>query len=448
MKTIQKLLPMLALSLLLAACGTGADPERTQNPGVTEDPASTQAQTESQEATEVAGTTEAQATDNGAEATETAPETTKTTETATEATETATETAQAGQSVVESGRITNYEVDFSDVEGIRSMTAGHVDDDLLVLALVSEADAAEQEVAVFRVENGQKQALFTITIPQQLEFIGAVAGDDDELHFTAVNRTDENIAGAFTVYRVDLDDQEVHTLYEGAADDLNYGQNLATDDDTVFFTENMWEEDGLYFADVVMVKGDGKQVVNVEVFPSEHVSLLVEDEELMYAASRDDEQYIVVYDYENGGEPRGFQVAGDNANFRLTDHEDEVYLLDNYNGHSDMQGSMVLRVNAKNEEIRAHSSEGKNLHTAVFADPDDTDDDVILAVASTGSDLLWVQTDEEATAELQEIAGDISLPAGSAFTGVFEEDNAVIRYPKAVTQDYYANFRLVYQVFR
>lgn len=429
MNKIKTGLLLLGLTVFLAACGTQGQTGQTQDPAATEGVTETATVTETapDEATESTETTETASAD-----------TTETTETAGAETETP---------APESGRITNYEVDFSDVDGIRTMTAGEVDDDLLVLGVISNEDEEEQEIAVFRVENGQKNLLFTFFVAQPVELIGAVTGDDDALHFTAVNRTDENVAGSFTVYRVDLDDEEVHTIYQGEADELNYGHNLAADDNTVFFTEGMREEDGLYFADVVMVKEDAKHIVNVEVFPSGHVSLLISDDTLLYAAARDDEQYIIAYDYENDAEAKEFRVAGDNSNFRITDVDNGIYLLDNYNGHPEMRNAMILRVDAASGAVEAFSREGSSVHSAVFADRDDPEPDAIVAAASSGTDILWVEA-EPGTGLLREIAGDVSVPEGSALTGVFEEDDQVIRYPKPVSPLHYGNFRLIYQVYR
>lgn len=434
MKSMIQWLTLLLISGMLVACGSGA--EGSQAPG--------------QQATEAAGTGETTAAQPATEgATETEEE--AATETTGGETETgaATEGSAATEKEVESGRITNYEVDFSDVDGIRAMTTGHGEDKLLVLAVVSNEEEPEQEVVVYQVDNGQKTSLFQFFIPDPLEFIGAVTADDDKIYFTGVDRTDENTVGSFAVYRVDMKDQEVHTLYRGEADALNYGQNLAADDDAVFFTENMWEQDGLYFADVVMVQGDAKQVISVDVFPSEQISLLVDDDKLVYAAARDDEQFIIEFDYKE--EARSFQVAGDNANFRLTDVEDGRYLLDSYNGHPDQRNAMILRVHRDSGEIMAFSQEGRNLHTAIFADNNggqSEDDDRIVAVSSAGEEIRWVETDADDTAPLQEIAGEMNVPAGAALIGVFEEEDEVIRYPKAISEAYYFHFTLVYQVYR
>lgn len=423
---------LLAMTVWFAACTNDANAPATQ----------AQESTETQNAVSDDTAAEPEMTEN------TGAENTETTEPAA-ATETAETTENAaGETPVDAGRVTNYTVDFSDVEGIRTMTAGHADEELLVLAVVSEKEQAEQEIEIYRVQNEQKSALFRFTIPQTLEFIGAVAGDDDEIYFTAVERTDANRAGFFTVYRVDLDDQEVHTLYEGAADELNYGHNLAADDDAVFFTENMWEQDGLYFADVVMVKDDGKQIVNVEVFPSEHVSLLVKDDRLLYAAARDDQQFVVAYDYDDNI-TNEYQVAGDNANFRVTDYNDGIFLLDNYNGHPEMTGSMVLVLHTGNQELDAVTVDGKNIHSAVFTE----DDEPVLAVTSAGLTAGWAQmrreiNGSEQTLFITEIGGETQTPAGSAMTGVWEEDDRVIRYPQPVSEEYYGNFTLIYQVYR
>lgn len=430
MKSGKKLMMVLALSLVLSACGVAPDAERTQNPEVTEENTDTLDDTEGE--SDAGADTPASETETPAVTeTETAEEEAAATEDAQAAAET--ETTEAAQT---QNRVRSYAVDFSDVEGIRSMTAGHADDRLLVLANVSPAGEAEQEIAVFTVDGDSKNERFRFTIPQNLEFIGAVSGDDDSIVFSAVNRTDENLAAAFTMYRVDLDDQEVHTLYEGQADALNYGHNLVADDDRVFFTENMWEQDGLYFADVVMVKGDAKQVVNVEVFPSEHVSLLLDDDALMYAAARNDEQFIVVF--EEGNETREYQVAGDNPNFRLTDADDGVFLLDNYNGHPEMLNAMVLEVNTHTTQTRALSAEGQNLHTARYADDD------FFAVASEGRTAGWVRAAADQT--LEEVSETVDIPEGSALTGAFEDDDRIIRYPQPVSDDYYTQFRLVYQI--
>ncbi len=113
MKSMIQWLTLLLISGMLVACGSGA--EGSQAPG--------------QQATEAAGTGETTAAQPATEgATETEEE--AATETTGGETETgaATEGSAATEKEVESGRITNYEVDFSDVDGIRAMTTGHGED--------------------------------------------------------------------------------------------------------------------------------------------------------------------------------------------------------------------------------------------------------------------------------------------------------------------------------
>ena len=125
---------LLAMTVWFAACTNDANAPATQ----------AQESTETQNAVSDDTAAEPEMTEN------TGAENTETTETAaaTEAAET-TENA-AGETPVDAGRVTNYTVDFSDVEGIRTMTAGHADEELLVLAVVSEKEQAEQEIEIYR----------------------------------------------------------------------------------------------------------------------------------------------------------------------------------------------------------------------------------------------------------------------------------------------------------
>ncbi len=331
-----------------------------------------------------------------------------------------------------------YAVDFSDVPGIRSLTTGHADDTLLAIALTSPVEEETQNVVLYRVRGNEKSELRSFTIPGPVEKIGAISGDDDDIFFTAVDRTDENTQGRFVIYKIEEDSSEVHPMYEGVADGYNYGQNLVADDDAVAFTENMTESDGYYFADVCLLTNDAKQIVNVEVFPAEYVSLLLDDDSLHYAAARNDQLFIVDYDYEDN-ETYEYAVEGDNAAFRLTDYDDNAYLLDNYNSHPDLQGAMMLLVNR--DGIRAFSEEGRNVHSGIFAD------DQISAVSTLANEVKWVKATRGADG-LEDVSEAAQTAAGTAFTGVFEEDDVVVRYPIRTSEEGDRLFAFQYQVHK
>ncbi len=398
---------VLVLAIAMTACTT-PEAETTDAP-----PAQTESAQQPQENTEPAQTEAAQETPAETEA----------------------------QTAPIAGEATTYTVDFSDIPGIRSLTVGHADDTLYGLALVSDPADEAQKIIIYEIEHTNRVEKITLEVQGPVEKIGAVTGDDDEIYFTTVNRADEGSTGTFTIYKTNLDDGEIHALYSGVSDDYNYGQTLAASDDVVAFTEDMTENEGLYFADVCIVKDDAKQIVNVEVFPEAQVSLLMKDEALSYAASRDDQLFIIDFHYEDM-ETYEFAVSGDSTSFRLTDKDDDTYLLDNYNFHPEMQGAFVLRVNTANQEIAAYAEEGRNLHSAIFADDDEAE---ISVVSTLADDVKWIRaTSPEA---LEALGGKTNTGDGQSYIGVFEEDDAVTRYPKSTGPTGDTQYKFQYQIF-
>lgn len=242
-----------------------------------------------------------------------------------------------------------------------------------VTAVALAADPEDGETAAFvaEIRNGQiEQRAFTLPAPAT--GVGAVALTDGAVVFTTHDLGwEKETADALSIWRLPNGSEEPELLYTGSADEHNRGRSLAAHGDTVAFVESVMPMDGMFAGDLCLLRGDAKEVVNVEIFPTERVSLLLDGEALRYAAARNDELFVVDVTLGEPNTTREYAVAGDNASFRLTDAKDGKYLLDNFNYHPETMGTMVLRLDSETFETGAYSQEGKNVHTAVFGASDD-----------------------------------------------------------------------------
>lgn len=336
----------------------------------------------------------------------------------TEATEAETEVQSTGSQL--------HTVDVSAIT--TPITVGKGDGRIIATTWIAET----QEAVFFAVQNDTYEEIGRVTLTESIDQINAVAESAGNIAFTGYTEATEHTGAMVQFFRVNLETMEAITLYQSTGDALNRGQNLFFSGDDLVITENITEQDGLYFVELSLLASDAKHVINVEVFPSDTISVHVKDGRAVYAASRDDHLVIIDADLATD-ESKDVHVEGDSAAFRLTDWSDDGYLLDNFTGHGEQRNALALWV--KDEGLAgAFAMEEDNVHSAAFWNGQK------VALASLDGQERLVYLEDEYVVRITEEG--FSHGADVPFTQMIKTEDGILRFPSGnrgvlETLDYY-----------
>lgn len=248
-------------------------------------------------------------------------------------------------------------VDFSALS--LPVTVGPGDEHLIAASF----DTEQGEITFFTITDETYEEVGKATLETPVDQISAIAESKGRFIFSTYQKETEHTTGQVQYY--EYADGALTLLYQSMGDDLNRGQNLFFNGEDILVTENISELEGLYFVEIGMISGEGKRILNVEAFPKEEIDLILREDEVIYAANRDDHLTIVRLPFE--GEEEAITLQGDSAAFRLTDEKDGAYLVDNYNGHPEQTNALTLFIE-NGEMAGAFAMEVDNVHSATFQD--------------------------------------------------------------------------------